>query len=322
MRKRALLLLTVILSFLSLNTAAGRSIADTDTTQVHELTIYVVPSLYKLDWSSPSSLLKTTFKSYSIAAFRKNTYSIGHLFIELSTPLLDSVILTSIRSTSRAQTRKLVLRDRIGLGILGADLHGRMETRKELLKKTTHFSASKKLAFITFRLNKKSTERVIEYIRRFTSRSNGGNAPCDFYGGAFWPIFENEGAGCTSFGIAAMQIAGLDINHPEWMVSINIPMALVGGEYNNHKKVSRREIHRTHSWYNGAGVENVDYIPLSIYDPSLIYNWIIERLDKKSTLKGLYVDARDVNVPENEPLFRQRNKPSLFIDVFKNRLKL
>lgn len=336
MEKRALLLLTVILYIFSPDSAAGRSIADTDTSQVHELTIYVVPSLYKLDWSSPSSLLETSFKSYSIAVFRKNAYSIGHLFIELSTPLLDSVLLTSIRSTSGAQTRKLVLNERIGLGILGADLHGRMETRKELLQKISHFSASKKLAFIKFRLNKKSTERVIEYIRKFTSRSNNGHAPYDFYGGAFWPGFENEGAGCTSFGLFAMQAAGLSINYPDWMVSINIPMALVGGEYNNHSKVSRREIHRTHKWHNGSGVENVDYIPLSIYDPSLIYNWIIARTDKKDefvpyiikdfpgvrrSIKGLYMDARSVTVPENEPLFRQRSKSSLFIDVFKNRFK-
>lgn len=347
MLRHAALLLGIFI-FLSLQAAVGYS--QTDTSRVHELTVFVVPSLYELDWSSPSTLFVTTFKSISIAMFRKNAYSIGHMFIELSTPLLDSVVLTSIRSSRGPEKRKLVLNEKIGLGILGAYLTGQMETRKELTKRIVHFSSEKKLTFIKFRLSETSAERVVDYIRKFTSKGENGHAPCEFYGGAFWPRFENEGAGCTSFGVAAMEVAGLDINHPEWMVSVNIPMALVGGEYNSHNKVSRKSICKARYWHSGDGIENVDYIFFSIYDPSLIYNWIqsqraiIEANSKSTTpdnttaggfilyqiknfpgckksIPGLYFDARNVIVSKDVPLFIKRNRSSVFIDTFLDHLK-
>lgn len=170
--------------------------AEPDTSAVHELTIYVIQSYSPINWKSPSSLYRSSVESYTKSLFKKNAYSIGHLFIEFSTPLLDSVVITSIRSASGAEKRRLVMKDKIGLGLLGAVMQGRMESREEL---------KKGLRFITYRINDESALRVIEFLEKFTKKSDGQNAPCDFYSGAFWSRYENEGGGCTSFGLSDME---------------------------------------------------------------------------------------------------------------------
>jgi hypothetical protein len=317
-----------------------------DTTGVHELTIFVIKSSSPLNWESPSLLYRTSLESYTKSLFSKNAYSIGHLFIELSTPLLDSVVLTSIRSTSGAEKRRLVLKEKIGLGMLGAVLHGRMETRAELTRKMDHFSKKKNgIRFIKYRICEESAKRIIEFLERFTKKFDGRNKPCDFYGGAFWSRFENEGGGCTSFGMSAMEVAGLSHDYPEWRVSVNIPINLIGGEYNNGHRVKRSAILRANSWYNGNGQENVDFIPITVYDPSLIFDWIdrqritncntTEKIYDKSTdnrilsaftpvlkngIPGLYIDLRKIIVPSEEPVFKQRKQPSVFINTFRNKM--
>ena len=333
MIKRAFLTLFSCI-LLSLPSADGRSLISNfildnpDTSEVHELTIYVIPSYSHLNWESPASLYRSTFESYTKSLFKRYKYSIGHLFIEFSTPLIDSVVFTSIRPSSDAQKRKLVLHDKVGLGMLGAVLHGRMESRAELTKKMAFFSKKGQLAFIKYRLNRESALRVVQYLKTFTTESPAGFTPCDYYGGAFWPLFENEGAGCSSFGIAAMEVAGLYTDYPQWRYSVNIPMNIIGGEYNNHLKVKQRTILHTTEWYSGKGVENLDFVTLTLYDPSLIFNWILERRKTNTDeaaevdkVRGLYIDCRSISVPQEIFVPRQRYNPSLFINVFRNNTK-
>lgn len=339
MCRRSLFLFSLIFICLTLICATGRSTeqinclndistSDTDSSDVHELTIYVIPSYSKINWESPASLYKSSFESYTKSLFKTHKYSIGHLFIELSTPLLDSVILTSIRISSDAEKRRLVLKDQIGLGILGTVMHGRMESSEELTKKIIYFSKRKQLAFIKYRISKESVLRVIEFIKVFCTKTDDGFTPCQYYGGAFWPRFEKEGAGCSSFGISVMAVAGLSVEYPEWKLSVNIPMNLVGGVYNNNSKIKRRTILKTDKWHNGEGVENVDFIPLTLYDPSLIFKWIIEQRKagtveaiEKDNTPGLLIDATKISVPLEVPVFSKRCKNSLFIDIFRNSLK-
>ncbi len=332
MRRITSFIFSFIFIFVNLQYISCKSQERGDTSAIHELTIFVIPSHSKLNWESPSSLYRSSFVSYTKSLFHKNAYSIGHLFIELSTPILDSAILTSIRSTSNSEKRGLILRDKIGLGILGASLHGRMERREELIEILNHFAKKKKIAFIKYRISYESALRVIEFISKFTSYDDNQFAPCNYYGGAFWPLYEKEGAGCTSFGLSAMQTAGLNTDIPEWQISVNIPINLVGGKFNNGQKVKKKSILRAYTWHNGKGEANVDFIPLNIYDPSLIYQWIIARLNKseqsvfykvegtnikaKHIIPGLYIDSRNIPVRSDDPIFTQRKEHSLFIDVF------
>lgn len=319
------LLLFTLFSLFFLNGRASEALNQPDTSAVHELTIYAIPSQSELDWKSPSSILQTALESYTQSIFKRYSIPIGHIFIEFSTPLIDSVVLTSITTAPGTDMGRMVLIDKVGLGILGATFKGRMESSKELQKKINLFGRKKQLAFIKYRISEEAALRVKKYLEVFTKKKDGGFSPSGHYGGAFWPRYEYEGAGCSAFGISAMEIAGLYIDHPEWRVSFNIPMDLVGGSFNNHKRVKARSIKKRYHWHDGSGVENVDYIPFTIYDPSLIFNWILKQRElkgelvpmEKNKIPGLYFDARKVSISQFEPIFIKRKKPSIFIDIFR-----
>jgi hypothetical protein len=371
--KRAVYLFVCLFLFLtsegaSRNTFQRFSQYDTEK-EVHELTLYVIPSHLPLDWSSPATLYATTVKSWFSSLFHCHVYSLGHLFIHLSTPLLDDPVLTGIRSKSNMEKVKLHLLERVGLGIMGAAMRGSMETRNELESTMEHIIKERgEIAFITFRITKESAQRIVDFLKMFQSGSDDTGAPCNFYGGDFWPGYENEGSGCSALGLALMDAAGLNISRPEWKISVNVPEELVGGKFNKGHRVKNRDIKSSDRWHTGDGVPNEDYFHISMYDPTLIYNWIISRYEEynhyvkgdgsntdiidseryimavengtplsslapdyytyeelfkgigNNSVPGIYIDARYINIAEDKPLFIKRDKPSVFIDIHKQRL--
>ena len=327
--------LTGVLSAISSGFTYGQ-----EKPSVHELTIYVVPSHSPLNWESPSTIYTSSFISFIKARFSKYPNSVGHMFIEFSTPLIDSVVLTGMRSTSSMEKVRLLNKEKIGMGIMGAPMGGKMENSADLRNMIDYLSAKKmKIAFIKYTLNEQSALRVREFLETFLGKKEGKFNPGKHYGGAFWPRYENEGAGCSSFGLAVLESAGVNIDIPGWKMTVNIPANLVGGEYNNNRKVRRYKIEQVKKWHNGEGVEGVDYFEYKVYDPSLVYDWIIEKRknyigsnpenqikgkDYKpetiNNIPGLYIDVSNISIPENEPVFLKRKKQSVFIDVYKKRI--
>ena len=106
--KGALVLLTICITVKS----SGLGFAfNQDTTRVHELLLYTVPSFIKLDWSSPSSLLEKSIDSFILSRFSKKSYSIGHMIIVFNTPMADSSVKMAMRSTSNKEKIDLFIRD-------------------------------------------------------------------------------------------------------------------------------------------------------------------------------------------------------------------
>lgn len=308
-----------------------------DSTDRHELIVYAVPSFQYIDWQSPSTLFKSTTKSWIKSKFSRYSYYIGHLFIELRSSLLDEPLLISVRSTGNEEKKRLLLKEKVGVGIIGAALPGRIETTEELTASIDHnLKKQRRIAFIKYAINREAALRVLEYIEGFMAKDSTSYAACDAYGGAFWPRYQGEGAGCSAFSMVALEVAGLKYDYEDWLHRVNIPANLVGGEFNNNIKVKNSTIKRQTSWDDGLGIKNTDFFPFFIYDPSLIYNWIIEQRDKyvsdttlsgnrfspavikkdRGDIPGLYMDARNVQAPVSEPIFTKRDEYSVFIDRF------
>ena len=296
----------------------------------HELTIYTIPSAAGFDWESPASLYKSVIRNYVSTMFRKESYMLGHVFFRLSSPLLDNPLYAGIAVESRKEQRQLVLKDRIGYAILGAPMPGRMETTDELLDKIDFFSRKNELAFISYRISKEAFLRITEFLEVFTTKFDDEHAPSDFYGGAFWPLYEREGSGCTALGMALLELAGLPAKQREdWKIQLNIPMELVGGEFNENRRINPRTIRRSPAWHNGEGLENIDYVPFEIYSPCLIYQWVLDhhhpaenaRLTDaeplvKNGIPGLYIDMSQVAINPEKPIFTHRPQSSLFISHY------
>lgn len=293
----------------------------------HELTIYVVRSVGPISWESPSTLYKSYINSYISHVFRKKMSLTGHLFIKLSTPLLEEPLYAGMCTPSRKERRICVLKEKIGLGVLGASMKAKLENKNDLIKKIDYYSGKNEIAFITYHLNEQAARRIIDFYKGFTSKSQINTIPANYYGGAFWPRYLNEGAGCSALGMAMLDVIGLAGEETKlWIRNINIPMNLIGGKFNKMHQVGSRMIKKTSSWHNGSGIEEIDYVPFSVYDPSLIYNWIIQQrilpnqrrfsgyfLSDEAIIPGLSADRRYVKIRAEESIFISRKDSNLFI---------
>ena len=297
-----------------------------DSNQTHEITLFVMPTLHPLDWSGPAQLLGSAKSCYLKTITQSDNYLIGHLAVGIKSPLVPNPYYIAQASSSMQEKINMLYKQKIGLGILGASMQGRMETTEELAHKFKVYSQRKKLAFIKFKINKSALIRMLQFISAYKQKDANNSAPCDYYGGAFWPLFHNEGSGCSAFGMALLETANI---HPtksnEWLIDVNIPIELIGGEYNDGKKIRFSTIKKLKSWSSNDGIPNVDYVHHTLYEPSIMFDWILQKRNENDSIyksieengiPGLLVDATGIDANQADPLFVKRTEQNLFIDHF------
>lgn len=328
---KQLLYIMVVLFLLFSGTIVLAQTEDGVCTQIHEISIIVVPTNKPISWVSPASLYKSMLSNYFNSLLIKNHYLLGHLAVMINSPLLSDTIFTGMVAENRIEQTKMFFKDKIGLGILGATMKGKLESKDELQHKLKSYRQNNNLAYITFRVNDIALNKMLTFIELFSAPLGTNSAACNYYGGSFWPLYAHEGAGCSAFGLALLDLVNIMPDEAqEWQVRVNIPMSLIGGDFNKGKKVKLREIRNTKEWSSGNGLENVDYVPFKIYDPSLIYNWIIKQRTSansrfqhvvKNKIHGLFIDCRDVWVDEHSPVFITREKSNFFVDFYSEKLE-
>ncbi|MDD2285474.1 MAG: hypothetical protein PHQ11_08765 [Paludibacter sp.] len=299
----------------------------------HEFTIYVMPTLYPLNWESPSSLYKTMRRCYFKTIGINDNYLLGHLAVGFNTPLLPEPILIAQTSGELKEKLDLIFKEKVGFAIIGAALQGRIESHDELKHKLDVYAKRNKLAFINYKISESAAKRMIEFITRYSAKMNEYYAPSDFYGGAFWPRYHQEGSGCTAFGMALLDLVNLlpDEHTKAWKLSLKIPMELIGGKFNKGRRVKQSLIRKTDSWYEGEGEPNVDYVTYSVYEPSIMFDWIMDIRSKngeeyipveENGIPGLMFDATKIDFDKNTPFFMERSEPNLFIDHYRKRINI
>jgi hypothetical protein len=315
----------------ALYSQSDKVVAGSDS--LNELTIYFIPSKAEYDWSSPHTLYRSYFKNYLRNMFKKDCYSLGHAFLELRSPLVPGTLLAGIRSASKEEKADYVMKEHYGLAILGMDLQGRLESPEDLETVKEKYSKKGKLAFLRLIITEDQAALMIDFYKEFKVRIDSMGSPARCYGGAFWPRYYGEGSGCSAFVVSFLDVPGiLREEYEEWKVDVNIPMNLIGGPYNKFNEVEIKEIKKSKSWDDGLSVAHADYEPFQIYDPTLMYDWVIKLYDQREQLpemavspvsynksKGVEIDARGFPIPENESVFLHRTEPSIFIDKIHER---
>ena len=319
--------MTFILVLAQPGTDMRRSVADSVFSGQNRLTIYVIPSKVKYDWSSPHSLYKSYIKNSLRNIFSKTNYLLGHAFVDLQPAVPGERILSGMRSVSRKEPKDLVFKQHYGLAILGCGLHGRLETEEELTIKLGKFSRKGRLAFMEFIISDSATARLTDFYFSYKASLDSLSAEA-LYGGAFWPRYYGEGAGCSAFAISFLDLVGiLKDESDEWLVKIDIPMSLIGGPFNGLNEVRLKDIRKEKSWAISSAPGPQTYEHLEMYDPTLMYEWIHSILENNkgheelmstplqlNKAKGILIDYREEPLPEIESIFIERKAPSLFID--------
>lgn len=301
------------------------SVAEPDTIDVHELTIYIIAPAVDINWSSPAALYKSVKKSYLKKVLHKQKRFLGHMAFCLSTGLLQKPLYVSIMPTGTKTMVKQMLKRKIGLGLLGFPFRAKMESEEHLKKSLDYNAKSGNVVFIKYAINKNAAMRILDFLNVFSKGYNSKYAPNSFYGGAFWPLYEKEGSGCSALCLAALDIA--NVLTPEmdcWKAACKIPMDLVGGEINHNKKISLRSIRKAKHWYQQDSSGHTNFINFEIFDPLKVIHWVYKKRKENSSaykaitmdkLQGLYFDGRNI-IAKEPPFIIKRQNPSVFINQY------
>lgn len=297
---------------------------------VHEVTLYVIPTMYPISWDNPSTLFKTAKHCFYKTISLNNNHLLGHMNICLNTPLLQGKKYLGMTSANKRQRVDLILKEKIGLAILGATLEGEIESEAHILTMLQVYTDRKKLGFVTFRVTEAAMARMLDFVSSFTRNVPGEAQPSRYYGGYYWPLYEEEGAGCSAFALAVLAAADLlPAEATLWLKDVNIPMGLIGGEYNHDKHIPFGRIRKAKTWFQGEGKPNVDFVNVKTYDPSILYDWILDkRLQNDSVyhaveqdgVPGLMVDCTSRVLPLEKPYYKKREESNLFLDIYRQKL--
>jgi hypothetical protein len=306
----------------------------TENEPKHILTIYVMKSLKPLHWESPSSLYKSVKKGYWSKLLRHNQFVLGHMALKTEFPSVLVPTYSGMVSNSQKEKIRLLWKEKVGLGILGASMGGHVASAGETLEKIRLYTKLGKVAFVSFLISKVAAERIAVFMEEFNRAPENGIPPSSYYGGAFWPRYYGEGAGCTAYGMAMLDAAGLlGEEQKEWKMKINIPMALIGGEFNKPNKVHNKDIIRAKSWGTDPPDSVQNYVPFEIYDNNTMYDWIMLYREKalnhasgqylrcdEGGIPGIITDMRHVVPSPDEPVFTERPDTSIFISCHLKKL--
>lgn len=318
-----LLLVLVLLSFGTASTIAQEP--------NHEVRLYTIPSMYPIRWDSPAILYKSAKHCFYKTISLKDNYLLGHMVVCLNTPLLPQKRYLAMTAANKMQRVDLILKERIGLAILGATLEGELEKEEHIKHMLDVYTIRKKLAYISFKVSESTMLRILDFVQQFSRCNSGEPTPSNYYGGFYWPLYENEGAGCSAFALGVLAAASiLPAESDAWLKNVNIPISLIGGEYRENDRIPFGRIKRTKSWYDGSGLPNIDFVKVQTYDPNALFDWILKRRLTNDTIfvaaesdgaPGLTVDDTFKLLPSEKPYFKKRMESNLFLDVYRKKLK-
>jgi hypothetical protein len=185
------------------------------------LTLYIYPSPFGVNWKSPRHLAQSVI----LNAASMRSRMIGHVSVELQGERngRSERFFTGMSSHNDALNRRLIFREKLGLGILFYEYEGFLESPEQLDPEKDARLARGNFSFIRFRLSKESFEKARLYLHEYRER-NVARA----YGLPQRPRY-GEGAGCSAFGASFLEVAGLmqDEFRKHWSLDIRVPEAFL-----------------------------------------------------------------------------------------------
>lgn len=276
----------------------------------NELILYTIPSPREISWDSPRKLVGSVLSNTALAQHGKDgTHSIGHVFIGLN--VNGRKLLAGMTSEGNAEGLEMVTQRGYGLGSMGADMHGKLQSSAELEAEVRVLCKDKGFGYLRYKLSPPLAQRLLTYFDEYCERG------CDKHYGGFNRPRYGEGGGCSAFGVSFLDVAGLlEQEHREkWTVDVRIPEHLYGGPYTG-KHVSLAHLAAlgplAHNWAKAKEA----HVRCFMWEPTLMYRWIVKKRKELQDVKegpvsneqagcalGLVVDARGRAVP-TEPIWK------------------
>lgn len=187
-----------------------------------EFTLFVIPPESSLDWSSPGKLARTAGyaeaagRAHKIAGEVETAHSIGHVYVRLS---CGDVNIATTGQTGGGGEFKHALD---GAGGLFQGFGGSLDLPDESDADIATRTASGRVRFVSFRVRKDTCIHLRGFLDEYVKRE-----AYKVYGSQYRPR-RWEGAGCTAFGLAFVETAGLlrrSLYTSDWARQVNVGLA-------------------------------------------------------------------------------------------------
>jgi len=271
-----------------------------------KLTLWVYPSPVGIDWSSPSSLGWSAVKNELAPSRYSFKHSIGHVNVQLDCGARS--VVTGMTSSGSSVEAKALLSEKIGLGVLFRDFAGELESREKVEAQIPERLKGGAFSHLTFAISDATCERLLEFHDGFEARGYSGH-----YGLPLRPRW-GEGAGCSAYATAYLDLAGLLTPEMKerWSKNILVPIDMIGGGEAGSpmRKVSLMRL--LFSFWRKWATPEQEHRAVQFWDPDAIHAWIREVFDSSrddfgrisiERTKGLTLDATQVPTPA-DPIWR------------------
>lgn len=276
-------------------------------------TVFVIPSVYGWDLSTPRTLIWSSIKNRKSQQIRP--YGHGMYHIRCSTSDGDDINFDELSGVmvNLDYASALPMRHGYGLGTLFATMPGYLESREEARHVLSAYMRAGMVAFLQYKIRPETCYRLAEFVNQY--REHGINHK---YGLTLDPR-KMEGADCTSFIAALLDVAGLhdhDLNNV-WESTLLVPYNMVGGPLTGRFIPPRRFFLRPFSGRSWATPTEPHFIA-KVYHPDFLYDHILQRWEQNLSpfdsaslpvkissmfeAKGFIVDASRLKTP-TEPLW-------------------
>lgn len=262
---------------------------------MNTFTLYAFKSSVGINWDSPKALAASVVKNEALSYINGNKRLLGHVSINIQCG--DRKLVTAMTSRS-GETKRVVLNEHAGLGVLFHIFPGELESEEKLNNEIAKKRKNAQVHSVTYMISDEACDLMFNHYDNFVDKLGMHN-----YG---FPVdtLAGEGAGCSAFGVSFLQAAKIaDQKQLEsWSGSVWVPKKYIG-PYSSKKYVEADQEPYDHL----EGGDDVKLIPLvlkpgktkwaapneegakflSFYDPDTMYNWI-EQMDKKWSTSSDY----------------------------------
>jgi hypothetical protein len=244
------------------------------------LTLYFIPSPYGINWQSPTTVARTiVLNKFGGSGSR----FMGHVNIELDYTNDEGKkihILTGM-AAENLDAIPLLLKEKIGLGIMFHSFKGKVETKEELVPELDGYfkKGNKAINFVQFKINQSVAKRVEQYFAEYTHHNVG-----QYYGLVNSPL-HGEGSGCSAFGASFLDVAGLleEEFKEHWTHCIKVPHKIAGKITDNKANFFKIMI-GGHDWAS----DHEDHHEIFFWDPDKMHRWVEEKVKQHNSTLSTY----------------------------------
>ncbi len=272
------------------------------------LKLYLFPTPYNFNWSTPQKLARSVIKNTILPSKYAYKSSIGHAAVELKCGE-TFYALTGMSMADKTEDSELILKEKIGLGVMFYPMKGRLQSQNELERDIKERLGGDDISWVEYQINEITCHRLRTYLTIYRNENLD-----QVYGLVFNPR-KKEGAGCSAFAVSFMQIAGIlgDEHYLNWSrrLQTNKDLNAYNGTADSTSIFKMAAGINSKSWANHSS----NSIPIFFWEPNLMHQWVertfdieqgrnvgLYQLEKIGNSKGLKYDARMV-IPDLGPLF-------------------